>query len=50
VAPIHNRMPVILLPDDEDDWLDPDMSEPEEIISLLRPYPAALLAAKPAIR
>jgi putative SOS response-associated peptidase YedK len=48
VAPIHNRMPAILLPEDEDYWLDPDLTEPEEIISLLRPYPAALLAAKPA--
>jgi putative SOS response-associated peptidase YedK len=45
VAPIHNRMPVILLPNDEDHWLDPDMTEPEEIISLLRPYPAELLEA-----
>jgi putative SOS response-associated peptidase YedK len=43
VAPIHNRMPVILLPEDEDHWLDPDMSEPEEITSLLRPYPADLM-------
>ena len=23
MAPIHNRMPVILLPEDEDAWLDP---------------------------
>ena len=49
VAPIHNRMPVILLPEDEDHWLDPDMTEPEEIVSLLRPYPAELLQAMPAI-
>jgi putative SOS response-associated peptidase YedK len=49
VAPIHNRMPVILLPEDEDYWLDPDMTEPEEIVSLLRPYPAELLQAMPAI-
>ncbi len=48
VAPIHNRMPVILLPEDEDHWLDPDMTEPEEIVSLLRPYPAELLQAMPA--
>ena len=49
VAPIHNRMPVILLPEDEDSWLDPDMTEPEEMVSLLRPYPAKLLQAMPAI-
>ena len=48
----HNRaylpscpVPVGLLPEDEDHWLDPDLTEPEEIVSLLRPYPAALLAA-----
>jgi putative SOS response-associated peptidase YedK len=45
VVPIHTRMPVILLPEDEDHWLDPDMSEPEEIVSLLRPYPAELMTA-----
>lgn len=49
VAPIHNRMPVILLGEDEDYWLDPDMTEPAEIVSLLRPYPAELLQAMPAI-
>jgi putative SOS response-associated peptidase YedK len=45
VAPIHTRMPVILLPEDEEQWLDPDMSEPEAITSLLRPYPADLMTA-----
>jgi putative SOS response-associated peptidase YedK len=48
VAPIHNRMPVILLPEDEDHWLAPDMSEPEAITSLLRPYPADLMMASRA--
>ena len=43
MAPIHNRMPVILLPDDEDGWLNPDMTEVEEITSYLRPYPDDLL-------
>ena len=43
VAPIHNRMPVILLPDDEEYWLDPDLTEPEPIVNLLRPYPVDLL-------
>lgn len=27
LAPIHNRMPVILLPEDEDTWLSPDLTE-----------------------
>lgn len=48
VAPIHNRMPVILLPEDEERWLDSDMTEPEEIMSLLKPYPAGLMRALPA--
>jgi putative SOS response-associated peptidase YedK len=48
VAPIDNRMPVILLPEDEDHWLDPDMSEPDEITSLLRLYPADLMVASRA--
>jgi putative SOS response-associated peptidase YedK len=48
VAPIHNRMPVILLPEDEEQWLDPDMTESEAIVSLLRPYPADLVMAHPA--
>src|SRR5260370_25716168 len=45
VAPIHNRMPVILLPEDEEQWLGPDMSGPEAITSLLRPAPAHLMRA-----
>jgi putative SOS response-associated peptidase YedK len=48
VAPIHTRMPVMLLPEDEEQWLDPDMSEPEAITSLLRPYPADLMLASRA--
>jgi hypothetical protein len=35
-------------PEDEDHWLDPDMCEPEEITSLLRPYPADLMMASRA--
>lgn len=45
MAPIHNRMPVILLPEDEDVWLDPDLTEVEAITSYLRPYPDELLEA-----
>jgi putative SOS response-associated peptidase YedK len=45
MAPIHNRMPVILLPEDEEVWLDPDMIEVEAITSYLRPYPDELLEA-----
>jgi putative SOS response-associated peptidase YedK len=45
MAPIHTRMPVILLPDQEEAWLDPAMTEPPEILSYLRPYPDELLEA-----
>lgn len=34
---IHDRMPVILHKDDESDWLNPDMSEPDDIAQYLRP-------------
>ena len=48
LVPIHNRMPVILLPEDEEDWLNPDMTEVEEIKTYLRPYPDELLMAERA--
>jgi putative SOS response-associated peptidase YedK len=38
VAPLHNRMPAILLPEDEDAWLDHSLPI-QEALSLLRPYP-----------
>jgi putative SOS response-associated peptidase YedK len=45
LAPIHNRMPVILMPEDEEEWLNPDLSEPEELARMLTPYPDELLEA-----
>jgi putative SOS response-associated peptidase YedK len=36
VAPIHDRMPVILAPEAEEAWLDPDAGE-EELLELLLP-------------
>ena len=38
LAPLHNRMPVILPPDDFERWLSPTES-PGELQSLLIPYP-----------
>lgn len=46
VAPIHNRMPVILEPEDYDLWLNPG-DKPEQGLHLLRPYPAEKLEAYP---
>ena len=45
VEPIHNRMPAILEKQDEDEWLNPDETEPQRIIKLLRPYPAQEMQA-----
>ena len=50
MADIHNRMPVILRREDEDDWLDPANTEPEHLLPLLRPYPASEMAAYPVSR
>jgi putative SOS response-associated peptidase YedK len=41
MAEIHNRMPAILERDAEQAWLDPELSEPEVVLPLLHPYPAA---------
>jgi putative SOS response-associated peptidase YedK len=43
LAPIHDRMPVMLKREDEDAWLDPGSSEPK-LLSLLAPYDAAKTA------
>jgi putative SOS response-associated peptidase YedK len=40
VGQIHNRMPVILKKGDEETWLNPDITEPEQLQPLLKPYPA----------
>ena len=50
VAPIHNRMPVILHPEDYDLWLDPDFDEKEPLTTLLKPYPAEMMEAHPVSR
>ncbi len=40
LRPVHDRMPVILQPGDEDLWLDPDVREAARLEPLLVPYPA----------
>ena len=47
IRPIHNRMPVILAPEAEDIWLDPDCTDVELLKSLLRPYPPDAMEAYP---
>jgi putative SOS response-associated peptidase YedK len=38
MAPIHNRMPVILAPTSYDEWLDRAFQHIEPLNALLRPY------------
>jgi putative SOS response-associated peptidase YedK len=47
MAPIHNRMPVILPPDGYAQWLDPTDRLPASLAPLLRPFPAAEMRAFP---
>jgi putative SOS response-associated peptidase YedK len=48
IRPIHDRMPVVLAPQAEEQWLDPDASE-EEASSLLVPAPNDLLVAREVV-
>jgi putative SOS response-associated peptidase YedK len=41
LMPIHNRMPVIIRPDDREKWLDPEEQDPERLIPLLAAYPSS---------
>ncbi|MGC9358029.1 MAG: SOS response-associated peptidase, partial [Anaerolineae bacterium] len=50
VAPIHNRMPVILRREAYGLWLEPGEKQPAELQSLLGPYPASEMTAYPVSR
>jgi putative SOS response-associated peptidase YedK len=45
IEPIHNRMPVILQPEDEEQWLDASRTPFVKAKSLLKPYPEELMDA-----
>lgn len=47
MAQIHNRMPLILPHDAYEQWLDPAERTPDQLNSLLKPYPAELMTAYP---
>ncbi len=47
LAPIHNRMPVILHPDHYLQWLDPSELPPSTLQPLLGPYPSSEMTAFP---
>ena len=50
LKPIHDRMPVILDPDQYDTWLDPSIRDADALKSLLKPYPAERLEFWPVSR
>ena len=47
LAPMHDRMPVILPREAEASWLDPAETTIRRVLPLLQPYPAAAMAADP---
>ncbi len=47
VSPIHDRMPVALLHDAWDTWLDPDFHDVDVLLDLLKPIPGRLVTAYP---
>jgi len=47
MAPIHNRMPVILKTEDEDNWLDKAEQNPNQLLLLLEPISEVGLEAYP---
>lgn len=44
---LHNRMPVILHPRDYDKWLNPSPQTPDQLMPLLKPFPADAMDAYP---
>ncbi len=44
---MHDRMPVILEPDDYEIWLDPGMRDVETVADMLKPYDARLMRGFP---
>ncbi len=44
---VHDRMPVIMHKDDYDLWLDPGMTQVEELRRLFRPFDASLMRSYP---
>ena len=47
VAPLHDRMPVIVPESAYDTWLDPGVSDPKRLQELLVPYPPEEMEAYP---
>ena len=50
MAPIHDRMPVILRPEEFNLWLDRTVTDPVKFQRLFTPYPATLMTSWPVSR
>jgi putative SOS response-associated peptidase YedK len=50
IAPLHDRMPVILPPESYELWLNPSEQDPAVLHPLLAPYPPDKMAARPVSR
>jgi len=49
IRPIHDRMPVIVIKELEDFWIDPGSHNSRELLSILKPYPAVDMDVSEAI-
>jgi len=47
MRPIHERMPVIVAPENYSRWLDPELQDPAQIVKLLAPLPSGEMRAYP---
>lgn len=47
LRPIHDRMPVILAPEDYDTWMDPGLQDVNSLHRLLKPYPSERMETWP---
>ena len=45
ISPLHERMPVVLAPEDHEAWLDPKNQDVRGLAELLKPYPADEMTA-----
>lgn len=50
LASIHDRMPVILAAEEYPRWLGEQSAEPQELLAMLRPFPADLMTMHPVSR
>lgn len=50
MAAIHDRMPVIIRPEEYATWIDPNLTDIIKIQSMARPYPERLMEAYPISR